>query len=317
MKVKKLKRLFRKNYGLAGVIEALLLVALVAIILSIIQIVYIPVIMSDREAEHMWQVENQLSSLKSVIEMQSMIGAIDATNPVVYCKMSLPVTLGVKKLPYFVTMSATGEIKVLDSEDVENSIINVEGLTVPEYVYGIPLTSIEYTAYNNYYLDGRNIKYIMEGGGIILSQLDLGEVMRVGPSISIENRSQDGYIKIYYTIPVFVGLPGKKQDIGLGNTYIYTNYSTHYTHSGTTSYIKILSYNHLNAWYQYLANTTNGLLREYINNGYIKVNLVNYNELDPNSPLCIKIEPDSKNIRIALTITKIFVQVGAGVIEAS
>ena len=50
MKIQKLKR---ENTAVAGVIEALLLVALVAAILSYIQFAYIPVIMEEKEADHM------------------------------------------------------------------------------------------------------------------------------------------------------------------------------------------------------------------------------------------------------------------------
>jgi len=61
---------FNNQCAVAGVIEALLMVALVAIILSFIQLYYVPEIMKDREADHMDQVSNQFSNLKSVIEIQ-------------------------------------------------------------------------------------------------------------------------------------------------------------------------------------------------------------------------------------------------------
>ena len=57
------------DQAVAGVIEALLLVALAAIVLSTIQLVYIPDIMEQREADHMDQVDNQFSHLKSVIDL--------------------------------------------------------------------------------------------------------------------------------------------------------------------------------------------------------------------------------------------------------
>ena len=57
----------RKKLAVAGVIEALLLVALASIILSTIQLVYIPQMMEEREAEHMDEVSNQFSSLKFMI----------------------------------------------------------------------------------------------------------------------------------------------------------------------------------------------------------------------------------------------------------
>ena len=44
--------------AVAGVIEALLMVALVSVVISIIQLVYIPQVMEQKEAEHMDQVSN-------------------------------------------------------------------------------------------------------------------------------------------------------------------------------------------------------------------------------------------------------------------
>ena len=58
--------------AVAGVIEALLMVGLVAVIISIIQLNYIPQVMNQKEADHMDQVFNQMSSLKSMIDLQAM-----------------------------------------------------------------------------------------------------------------------------------------------------------------------------------------------------------------------------------------------------
>jgi competence protein ComGC len=67
------KKLIKRKDAVAGVIEALLLVALAAIIISTIQLVYIPQMMEQRESDHMDDVENQFSYLKSVIDLQSMV----------------------------------------------------------------------------------------------------------------------------------------------------------------------------------------------------------------------------------------------------
>lgn len=281
---------------------------------------YIPVIMSEKEAEHMNVVENQFAQLKSTIEMQSMMGSIDANNPVVYSMLSSPITLGSDKLPYFVTMGALGDIQIKDKDDVTDYKIKFSPMSIGEYATsGIPLTSIEYTAYNHYYLNGRNLKYIFEGGAIILNQSDMGEVMEVGPAISVENRSDSGYIKLYYDIPVLISAEGKKRSAtDFNNCYIRTNYSSHDTHTDSdTNYIKILT-KHLDVWYEYLTDESDGLLAEYINNGYLDVSIVNYDDLDPNSPLCIKIEPVTPyELRVDVTIVKIGAQTGAGVIKTS
>ena len=64
------KKIIKRNGAVAGVIEALLLVALVSIIISTIQLTYIPQTMEQKEAEHMDDVENQFSYCCSQIVVQ-------------------------------------------------------------------------------------------------------------------------------------------------------------------------------------------------------------------------------------------------------
>ena len=189
------KRIVKNNFALAGVIEALLLVALVAIILSIIQLTYVPEIMRQKESDHMDVVENQFSNLKSVIEIQSMMGCDDPDMPVAYSPMSSPITLGGNELPYFISSKSYGQIEIIDKDSTEN-MINIQPMTINEYSSGIPLTSIIYTA-ENAYIDDR--KYILEGGGIILNQTTGDEpkpVGRVTPAMTVEDKSEDNYIKL-------------------------------------------------------------------------------------------------------------------------
>jgi len=311
-----IKRFTKNNSALAGVIEALLLVALVAIILSIIQMMYIPDIMSVKESEHMDVVENQFSNLKSTIELQSMMGAVDSDNPAIHSMLSSPITLGSGKLPYFVTLGARGNVQINDIEDCDHNKIIFNPMTVAEYNDGIPLTSVEYTAYNHYYLDGKNIKYILEAGAILLNQSSDGEVMKVGPAISVQNISGD--IKIYWDIPVFICAEGKDiTPTDFKNCYIRTNYTDHdpHNHDDSTS-IKIVS-EHYVAWYEYFTSNINGLLYEYLDK-YVLVDIVPYDDFDPGSALCVRIRPkDTYDLRVAITIVKIGIQTGAGVIQIS
>ena len=238
----KKQKLFNNKRGVAGVIEALLLVALVAIILSIIQLSYIPQVMNQREAEHMDEVANQFSFLKSVVDLQSMTKE--------NVPISSPITLGSRELPYFVTAKAEGKISIVDYGDSE---INVDfGAVEP-----IPLTSIEYEAFNRYYLEGRPVVYALEGGAVITEQYD-GETIRVKPKIIIENQTSD--INIYYDIPIFVGIEGKKNTSGgcpPYNCFIRTNYS-----SSDGNWISLSNVSSINittgypeAWYNYLNNS--------------------------------------------------------------
>jgi len=203
-------KFMRENKAVAGVIEALLMVALVAIVLSVIQLYYVPQIMSQREADHMDDVANQFSFLKAMVDFQSMT---EEDVPI-----SSPITLGSGALPYFVTMPASGQLSVIGMDNDEYEI-NVDfGVKV------FPLTSIKYEAFNWYYLDGDDPIYVLEGGCIIVNQFD-GEIVRVEPTIIVQNQTND--LNIYYEIPIIVGVPGKnKTATSSKNCFVRTNYSS-------------------------------------------------------------------------------------------
>ena len=120
----------RNNHALAGVIEALLLVALLAIVLSTIQLVYVPIIMEQKESEHMDIVENQFAHLKSVIETQSIMGLAGGKLPIVYSPMSSPITLGGNELPYFISQGSQGTINIIDKVK-SNREINADSYDLP------------------------------------------------------------------------------------------------------------------------------------------------------------------------------------------
>ena len=298
----KLRYISKDNNALSGVIEALLLVALVAIILSVIQLSYIPVIMEDKEAEHMKEISNQFSQLKSVIDIQSMMGILEEDNPISYTPITTSITLGNKKLPYFVTVGSSGEIIIKDKDSTTNKITFTPG-GIPDYNAEVPLTSIIYHGYNNYYLDQ---SFILEGGGLILNQAD-GMAMRINPSINVQNYSALGYIKVNFTLQVYKGITGRLQDAGSEQEFIRTNYSKHITHlEPATTSIKIYS-DYLNAWNQSLKKDDTGLFWEYVNNGYIAVDYDN-----PSSPTYIEISKVTKDIYLELAIIEICSQVGPG-----
>ena len=277
--------ILKMKAAVAGVIEALLLVALVSIIISMIQIYYIPQSMEQREAEHMDEVENQFSYLKSVIDLQSLVKENVA--------ISSPVTLGSRELPYFVTARAVGRLEIIDIDYTDDKIVT-------DSISGVPLTSIKYSAYNSYFL---NQFYILEGGCVILKQPD-GETVKVEPSIIVENRSSE--IRIYYNIPVIKSIPGKNSSaIDYKNCFVRTNYSGQDTYPpGLTSYIRIYT-DYLNAW----NSSLNKILEHEIKHGYIDIK-----KYPVDSPEYVRIEPNSKNIYLELTVSYIVAQIGTGII---
>jgi len=301
------RRFVSDKTAVAGVIEALLLVALVAVILSIIQLNYIPQIMEEKEADHMDQVSNQFSNLKSVIEIQSTIGIINEENPspthAPYTSISSPLTLGSKELPYFVSARSYGQVQLIDRYKAgdKNYRINIQPAP-SDFPTGIPLTSIKYEASNFYFIPQT---YVLEGGGIVLQQSN-GEVMIVNPAINVVNYTDT--IEINWNIPLFIGAPGKNLTGGYKECYIRTNYTKHYEYEGTANFIHIYT-DYPDAWNQSLIRDDTGVLWEYYNNGYVDVKID-----DTTTPNRVVITPVTKNINLKLTVAAIGVQVGAGTV---
>jgi len=222
----KFKKLIRGRYAVSGVIEALLLVALVAIIISLIQLIYIPDIMEQKEAEHMDEVSNQFSYLKSMIDIQTIT---ESDVPI----FSM-ITLGSRELPYFVTARAFGELTLIDNDDYRIEI---------NYAPVATLTSIKYVAYNSYFVDQT---YVLEGGGIIVDQAEGESVMRVDPAVSATIGAD---IDISFDLPMIAGIPGKNTTYGYGRCFVRTNYSSSVTQPPYASVASIQIFTEYpNAW---------------------------------------------------------------------
>ncbi|MFO7677286.1 MAG: hypothetical protein R6V50_02730 [Thermoplasmatota archaeon] len=267
-----------KNLAVAGVIEALLLVGLVAIVISIIQLQYIPTIMEQREADHMDQVSNQFSTLKSFIEMQSIT---KATAP-----FSTMLTLSSEPLPYFITAGSTGTVSV---DQLPGSYIDIDN-----GAYQYDLTSIKYEASNVYFVEQ---SYILEGGGIIVKQPDGNAVMRVDPSIRIENGST---IKIFFDLPIFIGVAGKDITSGVGKCFIRTNWS-----EGDLEIFEGIGINFLNistqyptAWYESLHTMLENNVNFETGESYVRLS-----------------KKDGRPIFLYLKYYYIYVQIGIGWIK--
>ena len=274
------KRNFTKeDEGVAGVIEALLMVALVAIVISTIQLIYIPQVMNQREAEHMDTVSNQFSYLKSMIDIQSMTGS----NAPVFSM----ITLGSRELPYFVTARAFGELYIVNSEQYRIEIL------ASQTPFPVHLTSITYDAYNSYFVDQT---YVLEGGGIIVMQPDGKSVMRVDPAISY---TIDGTkVIIHFDLPVFSSAPGKNSTEGYGKCVIRTNYSgddPEQTPINITNYIRIYT-KYLNAWHESLNNSLGTVVNITPGSNYIEITQL----------------PGGKHIYLDFRRIYIHVQIGPG-----
>jgi hypothetical protein len=273
--------------AVAGVIEALLMVALVSVVISMIQLIYIPQIMEQKEAEHMDLVSNQFSTLKSMIDLQ---GITRSSAPI-----SSMITLGSRDLPYFITAKAFGEVSVKENPTYKITVLPPPG-SLPSGT--VPLTSIQYAADNSYFVDQT---YILEGGGLIVQQPDGVPVMRADPSISSVNNTNT--ITLHFDLIHVITIPGKNSTNGEGNCFVRTNYSSNRTHFDTIQpggHIRIYTA-YPNAWNESLHN----LLGIYAVNGYINIAVAPAQSY-------IEIIPGTKDILLQLNVIDIYVQIGQG-----
>ncbi len=271
----------RKNAAVAGVIEALLMVALVAIVLSIIQIQYIPQVMQQREAEHMDQVSNQFSTLKSMIDLQAITGSS--------APISSMLTLGSREIPYFITAQASGDVSVVDQVDSNIVITDQVGFT-----YEQKLTSITYQAYNVYFVQQT---YALEGGGIIVTQPGEESVMRSDPSLTVINGTN---LQLTLNLPIFRGIHGKNSTTGTGICFIRTNYSEGYPLDDMVIN-EVASINistlYPNAWYTSLHDMLEENVNYHVGSG------------------SVEITKKTKSIVLSLQCYDIYTQIGPGWIK--
>lgn len=290
----KLSSFHSDKTAVAGVIEALLLVALVSIIISTIQLVYIPEIMEQKEAEHMDEVENQFSHLKSVIDLQCQA---KETGPI-----STAITLGSRELPYFVTARAFGRLHHIPKE-LSNNNITVVNQTITKM---FNISSIEYESVNAYYL---NKNFVLEAGGVILKQDDGGEAMKIHPPVYFEKTTDGGntMIHVNWTLYNFSVLGNKSVAEGYKSSYIRTQIRSNRNASQTYIYENVsflnISTDYFEAWNQSL-----NWLKDQ--NQYEESDI----EIQIDDENMVSIESESENLTVHIKVVDINVQIGIGTI---
>jgi len=297
----------RENQALAGVLEALFLIALAVIVLGIIQLQYVPQIMEQREAEHMDQVSNQFSYLKSMIDIQALTGTMETEVPLRDIPMISQITLGSRELPYLVSAPSYGELSVKDT----GAKIDANPAT-PGKIGGVRFSSIIYHAYN---IEFPEQSYILEGGGIILNQSTINgtPVMRADPSISVK-KAGDGIEMIFY-LPNFVDIPGKNYSSGLEGCLIRTNYSGYHLYPPNQipigGYIVLYS-KYPDAWNESLNNIFRTVMYDKGDAPSQENKTVNISITRHEGKNVVKIIPLKHPISLELKVVDIEVQIGKG-----
>jgi hypothetical protein len=213
--------------AVAGIITAILLVGLIVIVISLIQTTYVPKWMRTIEAEHMGDVADQFSQLKSAIDIQAATGQ--------KTPMSTSITLGNKEIPYFSASRAFGSLLIL-SNNCTVTITNISNSA------SYPLGIIKYSSKNVYYLDQ---SYIYEAGSVILNQSE-GNVMSIEPFSAIKNVN---VVNLTFDIANITGVGGRTSAGGYGTYPIRTEFvSNNIVLMNNIKYITIAT-NYPNAWH--------------------------------------------------------------------
>jgi len=170
MKIK--KKINNSDYGVVGIIVALLVIGLIVSAIAMVQTVFVPKWMEQKESEHMGEVANQFTQLKFAIDTLALIGEDDIP-------ISTPVTLGSDEMPFLTTMRSYGDINIApNSGKTTITYISADGeLESVSFKTG----AIHYSSSNAYYLDQ---DYVYENGALILSQQSK-DVMSIQPSLDI------------------------------------------------------------------------------------------------------------------------------------
>jgi len=213
--------------AVAGIITAILLVGLIVIVISLIQTTYVPKWMRTIEAEHMGDVADQFSQLKSAIDIQA---ATRQKTP-----MSTSITLGNKEIPYFSASRAFGSLLILSN----NCTVTITNLS-NSYSYSLGI--IKYSSKNVYYLDQ---SYIYEAGSVILNQSE-GNVMSIKPFSAIKNAN----VNITFDIVNITGVGGRTSAGGYGTYPIRTEFVRNTTVLMNNIKNITIATNYPNAWHQ-------------------------------------------------------------------
>jgi hypothetical protein len=228
-----MKRVIKKttDSAVVGMVSAILVIGLLVSVISIVQVIYVPVIMEQREAEHMDKVTEQFGSLTSVIDGQ-------AANQRKGVPIATFVTLGNKELPFLVSSKAFGTLEIVNNSCTV-TIKNAAQTSI------FPIGAITFTSDNAYYLDQ---SYTYEAGAMIVNQSQ-GNLMMCLPGFFVDFNSTTKNVTISFDV-VNISSVGKKTIAGGFGTYPIQTEFYDISINDTYANVDYITINtpHSNAW---------------------------------------------------------------------
>ena len=290
-----LRKLNCSDYGVVGIVVAVLLIGLLVSVVSLIQYKYVPEWMEEKEAEHMDDVLTQFSQLKFAIDTQS---ASNQTNT----PIATSITLGSKELPYLMSMRSYGRLEII-SDTCNITIDDVAGGRTGPIRLGI----IKYTSANAYYIPEEKQSYVYEAGSIITSQTK-GSSISIKPSFKLVKIPDN---KIIFSV---VNISGIGNKISIGG-YDTVPIQTEFFINTSNTFAKIVEAEYINintsypiAWSVFLNSSLRVGGYEY---GDTKDYIIDYTD----DNVMIEFRPNSGYPDIKLALIDIFGQIGPGWVE--
>lgn len=222
----------RKNDdAIVGIFTVVLIISLIVIVLGVIKTVYIPEWMKSIEYQHMNEVSNQFSQMKSAIDIQSMTNGSSV--------LSSLITLGTTEIPIFGGNPSYDELSILPG----NCTISIRDKygSITSYTS----SSIKFSSHNTNFVDQ---SYIYEAGTLILSQEE-NNIMMAQPNMLVTEYGKNITLSF---INVSLGTGVTNYISGHGIYPIYTQImenNQHYTVIRNVTNITVKTM-YPKAWYQ-------------------------------------------------------------------
>ena len=176
--------MFRKDkLGQSAAIGTILAILVLLTILTVVTTRWIPVWVEGREADHAATVDAQFSEFKKTIDQQALSGVPGLS-------VGNPITLGQPGVPIF----APGSQGTINLGSYGNSLM-ANQLTFQNETLGFNQSAfgaVKYITLNSRFVQQQ---FIYEFGGVMVNQSD-GQLMKVGPGISIDNASGNAQIRL-------------------------------------------------------------------------------------------------------------------------
>lgn len=182
------------NRGVSNIVTSIMMMGIVFTILGMVLTVYVPIWAKSLESQHMDEVNNSFTDLKSTVDSQ--IAQDD-----VGTKMTTRVTLGTEGGPLLGLGQSTGSLQF----HPQHSLLSVYNSNDSFEKYGTGRGRITFQA-NNFYFPDQD--YIFENGAVILNQMG-NSLMKVEPNFYVNNVSGNTEITL-----VLITLQGDLENVG-------------------------------------------------------------------------------------------------------